>query len=228
MQGHFRASTVKINVNPPPHKQHACIMKKTATILLIAVLAPFTVVNNSCECTAECSSALADLITNIAINAAVVVVAGTAFDIPNVIENTRNTVQECKGLVLETLKAGKSQSRMRVDFDANSNNTFSKNEVNKNYFVPEIPPGGKASEQYRFSFNEPGDYRLITYADDKNDVDERDETNNTSDPEFVESGLVAGTGSRSVIIRVLPNPKYNRAENEPFVQILSRTVTVTQ
>jgi hypothetical protein len=51
--------------------------------------------------------------------------------------------------------------------------------VNNNFDVPEIPRGIKATENNELIFKEPGDYRIITFADDQSNVSERDENNNS-------------------------------------------------
>lgn len=137
-----------------------------------------------------------------------------------------STINECKEDI-STIRAGRSQSRLKIDYDVSSNQSYSKNEVNNNFDIPEIDPGAQASENFTFSFDEPGDYRLITFADDNNNVEEGNEENNESAPETVSSGkLLNGAIKKPLIIRVLPNPKFKRAEGAPFVRLLSRTVEV--
>ncbi len=197
---------------------------KKITPVACAVLVLFS----GFSCSPKCESALADLITNIAFSGLQTVLAGQPFDVPNLIENAKNTTVECKGDILETLGAGASESRLKIDFDQSNN--FGTNKINNNFTVPEIPAGTKAVEQYSFSFNEPGDYRLITFCDDKSDVDERDETNNTSADANAKSGRYADPSSirEPLIIRVLPNPNFVKKTGQPDVEILNRTVRIIQ
>ena len=200
-------------------------MKQTIFALLLSV---FLLGNLSCS--KECGFALADLITDLAFQGVVTVTAGVPFSIPNAIENTLNTVEICKNDILETADAASSQSRLKIDFDETGNNTFGQNELNNNFNVPAIPAGMVAEENYSFSFDEPGDYRLVTFADDQSNVEERDESNNASSAEELTSGRIAAGGQplpkSPLIIRVLPNPDFVRDDNAPFVRLLSRTVEI--
>lgn len=182
------------------------------------------------SCSPKCESALADLITNIAFSGLQTIVAGTPFDVPNLIENAKNTTQECKGDILETIGAGASESRLKIDFDESANGGFALNKLNNNFTVPEIPAGMKAEEKYSFSFNEPGDYRLITFCDDKSDVAERDESNNESADANAKAGRYADPSMvrEPLIIRVLPNPNFVKKPGQPDVEILSRTVRIIE
>lgn len=176
-------------------------------------------------CSKECGFAFADLIADIAIGGLQTIVAGQPFSIPNTIENVANTVETCSGDLLETETAGASQSMIQIDYDVNGNGSFSQNEISSNFNVDAIPAGGQANEGYMFSFDQPGDYRLITFADDNNDVEERNESNNTSPTATVSSGgRLSADQELALIIRVLPNPEYTRPEGAPFVRLLSRTV----
>ncbi len=176
----------------------------------------------------KCGNALCDLITNIAFQGAVSVLAGNPIVIPNLIENVKETVEECKGELLETATAALSESRLQIDFDASNN--YGTNVLNNNFSVPEIPGGMSAEESYEFLFTEPGDYRLITFADDKKNNEERDEDNNKSADEFAEAGKTANPGSvrAPLIIHVLPNPNFTRQKGQAPVEILSRTVRLIE
>lgn len=200
-------------------------MKKIKSIFILSLF-----VLGSFGCSRECGLALADLITELAFQGIVTVTAGIPFNVPNSIENTINTVESCKGDIQQTAEAGSSSSRLKIDFDQNGDNTFGLNQLNNNFNVPSIPAGMVAEENYTFSFDEPGDYRLITFADDKSNVEERDEDNNASTPEELTSGRHVSENSsverKPLIIRVLPNPNFRRSENAPYVRILSRTVEI--
>jgi hypothetical protein len=200
-------------------------MKKTATALLFFLLLPISFVNTGCG---ECGSALCDLIADIALGATASVVAGEQFSIPNVISNVPELVETCGGALLETISAKASKSRIKIDFDINGNGSYSKNEINSQFETGEIPAGEAMEEGYTFEFYDPGEYRLITYADDTNVNKERDETNNASAEEFLESGRLKAPVKLPLIIKVLPNPdpKFKWKEGEPRVKIISRTVTL--
>lgn len=175
------------------------------------------------NCSPQCESALADLITNIAFSGISTVLVGQPINVPNLIQNAKNTVEECKGDILETLGAGESESRLKIDYDEGGG-TFGLNKINGNFYVPGIPAGSTAEENYSFSFNVPGDYRLVTFCDDKKNVEERDESNNESDKVNTKAGRSAG----ALIIRVLPNPDFVKKPGQPDVEILSRTVRIIQ
>ena len=208
-------------------------MKKNLFIFLVLFISTSISVSTT-SCSKQCELALADLVTELAFQGIVKITAGTPFNIPNAIANAKNTVEACKGDILETISAGKSKSRIQVDFDKSLNGSFGNNKVSNNFDVPEIPAGMKAVEDYQFSFNEPGDYRIITFADDKLNVTERDEKNNSSPTKTVKSASVADAatdidnGRLALVVRVLPNPNYTRKIDEPFVQILSRTVKIVK
>ncbi len=200
-------------------------MKKVFTlIILISIL-----ISNS-SCSKDCGFALADLVTELAFSGVVTVTAGVPFNIPNAISNVINTVERCNDNVKETLGAGESKSRLLVDFDTQNNGSFASTQLNNNFTVPSISSGATAEENYSFSFDEPGDYRVITFADDSDDVDERMENNNASAPEILPAGRVTEIGATPVdetlIIRVLPNPNFQRKKGAPLVRLLSRTVKI--
>lgn len=201
-------------------------MRKNSVILLFALLLPISFSNSSCN--KECTLALADLITSLAVSGFTTVTVGVPFNIASVIANVPNTIIKCAaGEIAETLTAGNSQSRIIANYDENGDGTFVKNVLDSNFEVPQIPSGMEATEDYQTLFQEPGDYRLITIADDKDDVEERDETNNASDPQGIEAGRgTAHSSGTPLIIRVLPNPNFTREKGEPYVKILSRTVSV--
>ena len=203
-------------------------MKKPTAISIIAILLllPFTLTNSACS--KECGLALCDLVTKIATEAIFSVSAGVPFELPNVIDNVPNTIEKCRGDILETLTAGQSESRLQIDFDELDDNSFSQPALNNNFIVPEIPSNSAATETYGLSLDEPGKYRIITHADNKEEVQERDNDNNASAPKFVDVGRSsqqAGT-PKPLIIEVLPNSNFKRKEGAPYVRLLYRTVKV--
>jgi hypothetical protein len=197
-------------------------MKRTP-VLFALLLFTSTTANYNCDLSEECSSSLADLITNLAIGA-VSISAGVPFDVPSAVINVKNTVESCKGDIRETLAAGASHSRLKIDYDPNGSGNFSQSELNNNFQVPSIEPGDTCICDYGFQFNEPGDYRLITFADDMEEVDERDDNNNASAPTIVNPRSTTQEYGNALIIRVLPNPNFKKRPGQPNVEVLSYTV----
>ena len=178
------------------------------------------------NCSQECVAALADLVTEVAFQGTVTIVAGATFDVPSAIDNVLNTVETCKGDILETFSAGESESRIKVDYDISGNGSYAQNAANSNFPVPAINGGQTALQNYGVLFSEPGDYRLITFCDDKKNVEERAEDNNTSAAEIVEAGKSATPARQALYIKVLPNPNYVKPAGQPNVQIVSYSVKV--
>ena len=197
---------------------------KLKNLLLIAFL--FSAVTANYNCSPECQAALADLVTEVAFQGTVTIVVGTPFDVPNAIDNVLNTLEKCKGDIAETLGASASESKLKIDYDAGNNQTFTQNELNNNFGVPAIPPGQTALQNYSFQFNDPGDYRLITFCDDKKEVEERDENNNDSAPEIAQAGRLANPAKQALMIHVLPNPNFVKKEGQPMVEVLSYSVKI--
>jgi hypothetical protein len=178
------------------------------------------------NCSQECVAALADLVTEVAFQGTVTIVAGTTFDVPSAIDNVLNTVETCKGDIIETLSAGNSQSRMKVDYDASGNGSYTQNEADDNFSVPAINGGQTALQNYGVLFSEPGDYRLITFCDDKADIEERDENNNASADEYVQAGKATVPARQALYVKVLPNPNYVKPAGQPNAQIVSYSVKI--
>lgn len=196
-------------------------MKRNTTFVLLLLMFSLFL-NLSCTLTKECKDALADLTTDVAIAGATTILTGIPFNVPNVIKNIIDVTKECL-----TLAAGESESRLKIDYDLNSNSSYSENKLNNNFAVPSINAGEQANENYTFSFNTPGQYRLITFADDTEVVTERDENNNASAPDIASAGRMAEPVKQVLIITVLPNPDYVKPVGAPDVELISRIVTVT-
>jgi hypothetical protein len=173
------------------------------------------------QCSTECNDALCDLTTELVITGSTVITAGVPFNIPNLIKNVADATIECL-----TGSAGESESRIKVDYDANANLSFSENKIDGPFNVPSINAGEQAIEKYSFSFNTPGQYRIITFADDPNQIKERSDNNNSSVPNIVPAGRLGEPAKQALIITVLPNPNYTKPPNVPDVVLNSRTVTV--
>ncbi len=199
---------------------------KFKNLLLIACL--FSTATANYNCSPECQAALADLVTEVAFQGTVTIIAGTPFDVPNAIDNALNTLEKCKGDIAETLGAGTSESRLKIDYDVSNNQSFAQNELNNNFSVPAIPPGQTAMQNYSFQFNDPGDYRLITFCDDKKNVEERDESNNDSAPEIAQAGRLANPMKQALIIKVLPNPNFVKKAGQAKVEVLSYSVKIIE
>ncbi len=197
---------------------------------LLLIFGLFSIATGNYSCNPECQAALADLVTEVAFQGTVTIVAGTNFDVPNAIDNVLNTLEKCQGDIAETLGVNESASRLKIDYDVDPtpNQNFSDNQLNDNFSVPAIPAGGTAMQKYSFEFGEPGDYRLITFCDDKKQIEERDESNNDSAPEYAQAGRLSNPTKQALIIRVLPNPNFVRKEGEPKVKLLSYSVEVIQ
>lgn len=195
---------------------------KKSLFFYLAFLLPISLTNYSC--TEDCKAALADLVTDLAIAGVQVATANVPFNIPNIIKNTPNLIASCSD---DAFGAGNSKSRIQIDFDRNQNGNFIQNEVNSQFDVPPIPPLSQAEENYTFRYNEPGEYRVITFADDANQVEEQNEDNNASNPKIIDGKAVQRYSEKVLIIRVLPNPNYKRGKEEPFVELVGRTVKVT-
>lgn len=201
---------------------------KFKNLLLVFFL--LSVTSGNYNCSPECQAALADLVTEVAFQGTVTIVAGTNFDVPNAIDNVLNTLEKCQDDIAETLGANATESRLKIDYDVDPtpNQNFSETQLNDNFSVPAIPAGSTAMQKYSFEFDEPGDYRLITFCDDKKQTEERDENNNDSAPEYAQAGKLANPGKQALIIRVLPNPNFKRKDGDPKVKLLSYTVEVVQ
>ena len=197
---------------------------KLKSFLLAILLFSASFSNIRCNLSGECSAALADLFTDIILQGSITIIAGTPFPVTSSVTNLTNTVQQCKGDIRETLTAGASQSRLQIDFDPTGSGNFSQNELNNNFAVPEIPPSDTCLCDYEFIFTEPGDYRLITFADDMEDVEERDETNNESNPKIANPRGTTEYAKAPLIIRVLPNPNFTRKPGQPKVEVVSYRV----
>ncbi len=184
---------------------------------LLLIFATFS----NLSCNEGCKDALCDLTTEIVFAGTSTILAGVPFNVPNIIRNLADATIECL-----TLSAGESESRLKIDYDVNSNGSFSQSELNGNFDVPGIDAGYSAEEDYQFTFNSPGEYRLITFADDTEQVDEREEDNNASTPDIASAGRLSEPVKQALIITVLPNPDYKKTPGEPNVKLLSRTVTI--
>lgn len=198
--------------------------RKTQIYLLIVV----ATLNLRCGC----ETALCDLITGFAIQGVISITSGVPFGIPNAIDNTLEAFESCRNEILKTRDANASQSRMRIDFDDEESGSYDQNEVNSNFDVDPISAGGRATENYVYSFNDPGFYRLITSCDVSDTNQERDEENNDSSPLFVPAGKsINGQQAyqnKPLIIHVLPNPNFKRKPGQPRVELISRTVTYSK
>lgn len=198
-------------------------MKRISFLLAVVLLSPLTLTNSTCD--EDCGFALCDLVTEIVIDGTLSVLAGTPVAIPNLIENLPEVAVACKDDLVETLSAAASQSRIKIDFDANSNATFAQNVKDSQFSVNEISAGSSVTENYTYTFNQPGVYRLITFCDADNANEERNESNNKSADEYGESFRLKGQVKKPLIIHVLPNPDYQRKEGEPYINLISRVVT---
>lgn len=197
-------------------------MKKTSFAFFLILLTS-TFLNQNCSLKSkECKAALADLTSELVIAGSVKIFAGVKFDIPTIIKNLVDT-----GIKCSTLSAGESEARVKIDYDEKSNGSFSQNLSNENTYVPVIDPGKQANINYSYKFNSIGQYRLITFADDKNQVKERDEKNNGADPNIATVKSSSNPAKNVLIITVLPNPNYTKGPKEPDVQLISRTKTIT-
>lgn len=203
------------------------VLLKNTKILLLVFIIP--ILNIQCE---DCLKSLADLTTRIAVQGAVSIISGVPFELPNLIQNVPDVVNAC--ITTPALfKAVRSKSRIKVDYDGNGDGSFESNELNNNFEVPEIDVNQMAEENYELIFDEPGDYRVITFADDFNDVEEQNEKNNTSNEAKATAGFRANStsnySSSPLIITVLPSSTFDsNKENSKTkrVTILKRTVTV--
>lgn len=195
---------------------------KKKTFLFFSFMAIATVPNLNCNGSEGCKDALCDLTTDVVIAGASTILAGVPFNVPNVIRNIADATIACL-----TLPAGESESRLKIDYDAAGNGSYNENRLNNNFAVPGINAGDQANENYTFSFNTPGQYRLITFADDKEQVSERDESNNASTPDIATAGRLSEPSKQTLIITVLPNPNYTKSAKTPDVELINRTVTIT-
>ncbi len=195
----------------------------TIKSLSMVILLSFTTLLSCDKCKdPECKDALADLTTDILITGTTTILAGVPFNIPNVIRNIADASITCL-----TLSAGESESRVKIDYDASSNGSFSENKNNSNFVVPGINAGDQANQNYEFSFNTPGQYRLINFGDDKGQVTERNEGNNSSAPDIASAGRLSEPNKQPLIITVLPNPNYKKGIDEPDVKLINYTVTIS-
>jgi len=180
----------------------------------------------------NCGKALADLITEFAIEGAVTIFAGQPLDIPSAVENVINTVQECSETIEETSTANSSESKITIDFDSNGDGSFNELVENANFGFPEIPGGMAALRTYTTTFNDPGEYQLITFADDGKDVEERNENNNESAPEILDTGRIivepSERNKKPLIIRVLPNPDFEKPPGAKKVEIVAGPVSLVE
>ena len=190
-------------------------MKKIYTYLFA-----FLLCCSNFSCSKDCGTALADLICEAAISAVSTIAVGIPFNVINLINNVPETLEKCKGDIIDTFTADESTSNIKVSL-ANSSGQY-ESVTNNNFSVPQIPSGNTAMEDYSLIINEPGEYQIITFADAELDVSERDENNNTADP----VDIAGKKEKRGLIIKVLPNPNFKRSEGAPIVEILGRTVKV--
>jgi hypothetical protein len=200
------------------------VMKRNPLLLALVLLSPLTLTN--ADCSRDCQFALCDLVTKIAVDATISATVGVPFNIPNQITNLAATLEFCKGDLMETLSARESRSRIKIDYDLNSSGSYSETVKNAQFDVPGIQADEMAEELYTFAFNEPGYYRIITFCDDNDDNEERDENNNASAVVAGEANRANGKAAAPLIIYVAPNPNYQRKEGDPFVEIISRTVSI--
>lgn len=194
-------------------------MTSKRSMVLFGLLCFVALSNLRFNCTKGCANALCDLTTEIAI-AVASAQTGAPINVPNLIRNTADAAAECL-----TEPAGESQSRIKIDYDVDDNGTFGQNQLNTNFYVPGINPDQTITENYEFVFNEPGDYRLITFCDDKLQVVERNENNNGSAPDIFNAGRSQQAAKQALIITVLPTPGFVKDPNAPNVQLLRRTLS---
>lgn len=197
-------------------------MKKTSFAFFLILLASSFLNQNCSFQSKECKAALADLTSELAIAGSVKIFAGVKFDVPTIIKNLVATGIQCS-----TLSAGESEARVKIDYDEKSNGTFSQNLSNGTTYVPTIDAGKQANINYSYKFNSIGQYRLITFADDKDQVKERDEKNNGTDPNIATVKSSSNPVKNVLMITVLPNPNYTKGIKEPDVQLINRTITIT-
>jgi len=205
------------------------IFMRKISLFLFVVLIPIVLGTNSCSVSEECMKSLCDLTTSIAVatGSSVVIPAGSAFTFVNVIKNASDAYSKC-GTEISKL----TNTNINVKYKTNLKNgngdeykvIFNKDE----YAVPQIEPDKKANEEYEIPFNEPGEYLIVTNADNRNTTQERNENNNLS------PALGAGTGKKTlskeeigIKVIVLPNPNYKKKLNEPMLEVRRKSVTIT-
>ncbi len=177
--------------------------------------------HTSCTTSPECKSALADLTIDVVIGGASTISTGVPFNVPSIIKNVKDVLNDCNGEIIGTLTANASKSNIRLS-RKNTDGSFSE-VISNNFDVPAIPEAMEAEENYELLITEPGEYQIITLADATSLVDERNEDNNASPSVSLGSGK---TNYKVATFTVLPNPSYTKRADAPIVEILSRTVTV--
>lgn len=194
---------------------------KITKLSLSLTLLIFFSTHTSCTTSQECKSALSDLTTEVVVGGLSTVITGVPFNVPSIISNVKDALNECNGEIMETLTANASKSNIRLS-KKNNDGSFSE-VISNNFDVPEIPEAMQAEENYELLITEPGEYQIITLADATSVVDERDENNNASPTVSLGSGK---TGAKIASFTVLPNPNFKKAAQAPVVEILSRTVII--
>jgi CARDB len=164
--------------------------------------------NLGCTKDAACNQSIIDLTAQIVVAAGSTIAAGVPFNLQTLIPCALNTVADCKdALTTATSSTGKittSQKQASGQFTIIDN---------KDYGVPQIPAGSAAQTKVATTFNDPGEYQVITFADTKNMVSEFNENNNNSN--------VIGATARKKIqtILVLPNPNFTKSIGAPSVEV---------
>ncbi|MCB9294497.1 MAG: hypothetical protein H6559_15445 [Lewinellaceae bacterium] len=192
-------------------------MKRGATLLILAFMPLF--ISTSCEDDAKLCDILekADLTCDIGLSTASIIL-GESMNIINQVTNLIfggvNALADC------TKTAEASDSDVNVLYRESPDAAW---EITKNFdlLIKSLIAGGLDEQAVELLLNKPGQYVFETNADVEDDVDERDENNNTAS--IGGRGMASNNYARSAILTVLPNPDYTPDPGRPQVEIISIT-----
>ncbi len=178
-------------------------MKKITLILFLTSFLHFSCNDD------DCKDGIIDLITNLAVDASVTILAGAPFDVSATIQNAISVIDDCTAS--NGNESGPSVSNYKVNFGEEENN-FTEEEMNQNFDIPSIMPDDQFNDDFETTFMAPGFYELITITDVNDSITEENEDNNT----FVEElgfrisspNVVIGNPLSRLVIEVLPNPDF--------------------
>lgn len=183
-------------------------------LLLITAFLVSMLITPSCK--KDCQDGIINLTSKVGLAVGTQVLAGVPFNVQSIIPCVLDVFKECSKNDSETANA--STARMAVNMQVNGNYN---NIGNDEYATPAINAGSQATSNRPVTFNDPGNYQVITFADTKNNVSETNEGDNNSN-------VISGNVRLAVVtITVLPNPHFKKATNAPIVEF-GKTTTIIE
>jgi len=184
----------------------------TSKFLLIGIF--FTTF--SCEKDSECekdgiNTSLADLEGSLGGESiAPDIMTGQNFEFSHEIKNLISTCCD------ETDTAGPTTTNISVDYSDNIDAAFTNLPgCETNDDIESISPGGIKKQPYMCEFQEPGVYRIRSFADSRDVVEERNEENNRD----MDDKSILERKKRTLIIHVKDNPNFVKDKTKPQVII---------